>query len=130
MSPRRTALQIFNGTPSNKRSKARPKRRWKHCVDENFAILKVKIKRSIAKRRAECVCVCEKLLRKAQARNHANAADKEDVTRIEKRKSHKKKDNCETLSLRAQNETLKFLERKALKEMKLTFLALSKDGMS
>ncbi|GFW33207.1 hypothetical protein TNCV_2858851 [Trichonephila clavipes] len=53
MNPKRTA--IFNATPSNKR-------RWKECVDEDFAILKVKNWRSIAGRRAKW----EKLLRKAQ----------------------------------------------------------------
>ncbi|GFW74590.1 hypothetical protein TNCV_114411 [Trichonephila clavipes] len=51
--PERTALKIFHATPSNKRPKGRPKRRWKDCVNEGFAILKVKNWRSIAGRRAE-----------------------------------------------------------------------------
>ncbi|GFS88187.1 hypothetical protein TNCV_3149521 [Trichonephila clavipes] len=50
MSPERTALKFFNTTPSNKRPKKKPKRRWKDCVDEDFASLKVKNCRSIAGR--------------------------------------------------------------------------------
>ncbi|GFT11433.1 hypothetical protein TNCV_1144911 [Trichonephila clavipes] len=53
MSPERTVLKICNATPSNKRPNGRPKRRYKDCVDEDFAILKVKKWRSIAGRRAE-----------------------------------------------------------------------------
>ncbi|GFW72783.1 hypothetical protein TNCV_1266261 [Trichonephila clavipes] len=49
--------------PSNKRPKGRPKRRWKDCVDEDFANLKVKNLRLIAGIRAEWV----KLLNMAQA---------------------------------------------------------------
>ncbi|GFW01331.1 hypothetical protein TNCV_5029841 [Trichonephila clavipes] len=62
MSPERATLKIFNTTPCNKRSKGRPKRRWKDCIDEDFAILKVKNWRSIA-RRAEW----KEFLMKAQA---------------------------------------------------------------
>ncbi|GFY36243.1 hypothetical protein TNCV_4846151 [Trichonephila clavipes] len=52
-SPEQTTLKICNATPSNKRPKGRPKRRWKDCADEDFAILKVKNWRSITGRRAE-----------------------------------------------------------------------------
>ncbi|GFX68614.1 hypothetical protein TNCV_1800271 [Trichonephila clavipes] len=40
MNPERTALEILNATPSNKRPKERPQKRWKDCVDEDFAIVK------------------------------------------------------------------------------------------
>ncbi|GFY00672.1 hypothetical protein TNCV_2140661 [Trichonephila clavipes] len=59
MSLERAALKIFKATSSNKRPKGR---RWKDCVDEDFAILKVKNWRSISGRRAEW----ERLLRKVE----------------------------------------------------------------
>ncbi|GFW55385.1 hypothetical protein TNCV_117691 [Trichonephila clavipes] len=65
MSPERTALENFNATTFNKRPKGRPKRRLKDCVDENFAILKVKNWRSIAGRRTEWKNTSEKIPQRA-----------------------------------------------------------------
>ncbi|GFW93074.1 hypothetical protein TNCV_3888151 [Trichonephila clavipes] len=40
ISVERTALKICNATPTNKRQKGRPERKWNDDVDEDFAILK------------------------------------------------------------------------------------------
>ncbi|GFU55409.1 hypothetical protein TNCV_2549981 [Trichonephila clavipes] len=63
MSPERTALKIFIATRSNKRSKGRPNRRWKDCVDDIQKVKNWTSIASIARRRSEW----QKLPRKAQA---------------------------------------------------------------
>ncbi|GFR21070.1 hypothetical protein TNCT_670061 [Trichonephila clavata] len=43
ISSERTTLKIFNATPSNIRLVVDDNKRWKDCVDEDIAILEMKI---------------------------------------------------------------------------------------
>ena len=59
--PRKNNIKSFYCNPFNKRPSGRPKKKWKNCVDEEFAILKVKSSKPITGRKTEW----ENLLRKA-----------------------------------------------------------------